>query len=178
MNAVTEKTHLHGETALDIAESFGRIRRRYPPATASPRNVSGSHANRSNAATRDEFETSTLRVFAGNDVCRAAVDRTKQHVRSSSASLYHAAHAHRSIKVMQIVERTLRAVGAALERMIIKWRQRRLERATYLALRGLDDRTLRDLGFHRSEIRAIAAEVDRDAEYSRARAERVLRGFY
>lgn len=37
-------------------------------------------------------------------------------------------------------------------------RRRKQARVTYEALRGLDDRTLRDLGFHRSELSSVAVE--------------------
>jgi uncharacterized protein YjiS (DUF1127 family) len=54
------------------------------------------------------------------------------------------------------------------------WRRRRLRRAAMNALHSLDDRTLRDLGLHRSEIAGLVAEIDGPGEptYLRARQSR------
>jgi len=45
----------------------------------------------------------------------------------------------------------------------LRWRQARLQRRTAAATRAmlqhLDDRTLHDLGFHRSEIGSVSAEL-------------------
>jgi uncharacterized protein YjiS (DUF1127 family) len=46
-----------------------------------------------------------------------------------------------------------------LERALAAWQRERMDRATFASLRALDDRTLRDLGFHRSELRSVAREV-------------------
>jgi uncharacterized protein YjiS (DUF1127 family) len=50
-------------------------------------------------------------------------------------------------------------------------RHQRTHRATLRTLHSLDDRTLRDLGFHRSEIGAIAAEIGGQAEVTYVRAQ-------
>jgi hypothetical protein len=56
-------------------------------------------------------------------------------------------------------------------------RDRRIRsRALRDALHALDDRTLRDLGFHRDEIPSIVAETVGDAAPSRVRTMRDLRG--
>lgn len=54
--------------------------------------------------------------------------------------------------------------------LIEAWRRNRLCRATTRTLQSLDDRTLHDLGFHRSEIRGLAAEIGGEAEASHVRA--------
>ncbi|MCE9657835.1 MAG: DUF1127 domain-containing protein [Burkholderiales bacterium] len=56
-------------------------------------------------------------------------------------------------------------------RVLDAWRRQRLHRATVETLSSLDDRTLRDLGFHRSEIGSISAEIGGRAELDRVRAQ-------
>lgn len=53
----------------------------------------------------------------------------------------------------------LEQLAASLRRLSAELERRQRIRDTYLALRELDARTLRDLGFHRSEIRSIAHDV-------------------
>lgn len=50
-----------------------------------------------------------------------------------------------------------------------RYQRRRAMHAIYGALRELDDRTLHDLGFHRSEILSVAAEATGEAEWTRVR---------
>jgi hypothetical protein len=45
-------------------------------------------------------------------------------------------------------------------------------RDTHLALQQLDERTLRDLGIHQSELWSLAAEIHGDLQRTRALAER------
>jgi uncharacterized protein YjiS (DUF1127 family) len=55
--------------------------------------------------------------------------------------------------------------------LLAAWHRQRTDRATVDTLQALDERTLRDLGLHRSEIRGVAAEIGGQAEttYLRAR---------
>jgi hypothetical protein len=77
--------------------------------------------------------------------------------------------AHRPRRLTQVVQAALRAAGAALRRQLAEARRRRQARANYLALCELDVGTLRDLGFHRSELMSVATEVVGGAEFTRAR---------
>lgn len=76
--------------------------------------------------------------------------------------------------VGEIIVEVIRAVGAIVgavaSRALARYRQRQRARATYDALRELDDRALRDLGLDRSELRSVAAEVTGEAERTRVRA--------
>jgi uncharacterized protein YjiS (DUF1127 family) len=87
----------------------------------------------------------------------------------TSYALYHAARAHRSLVIGNLFIAMLRALGAIVRRVQARYRQRRKARAVYDALRHLDDRMLRDLGFDRSEISSIAAEVTGAAARERVR---------
>lgn len=51
-----------------------------------------------------------------------------------------------------------REAGAILRRARERRERRRQAWATYEALRGLDDRTLRDIGYHRSELPSAATK--------------------
>lgn len=179
-------SQLNGEIALVSSESFGRIRRRQPSAVISPRRISGRAADRTaSVPARDEIEAYALHAFAANGFGDADVGFPEQRLRPTrpqfdreahahrprptGGQLDHEAHAHRLLRLLQSVEATLRAVGAAARRMHAKWKQRQQARATYVALGGLDARTLRDLGFDRSEIRSVAAEVAGETDSTRAR---------
>ena len=121
---------------------------------------------------RDETQAQALRTFAGNGFGDAAIGRTESHVLLDSVELYHLARANRSYKLREIVNATLQAVGDVVRQMVTRWNRQQRARATYLALRGLDSRMLRDLGFHRSELMSVAAEVAGVADYTRARLDR------
>ena len=56
--------------------------------------------------------------------------------------------------------------------MAERWERRRHARAAASVLRQLDGRTLRDIGFHRSEIESVAAELAGLAEPTRAHSTR------
>ena len=121
---------------------------------------------------RDEAQAQALRTFAGNGFGDAAIGRTQPHVLLDSVELYHLARANRSYQLREIIGATLQAVGDVVRQMVTRWNRQQRARATYLALRGLDSRMLRDLGFHRSELMSVAAEVAGVADYTRARLDR------
>ena len=69
-----------------------------------------------------------------------------------------------------LVREGARFARGAVARAWQRYRRRRDARAIYMALSDLDDRTLRDLGFHRSEIGSVAAEATGEAEPTRVLA--------
>jgi uncharacterized protein YjiS (DUF1127 family) len=81
--------------------------------------------------------------------------------------------ADRSRTLDKIIVGLFRAAGTFARRVQARHRQRRKAKATYDALRQLDDRMLRDLGFDRSEITSVAAEVTGKADRTRVRALRI-----
>ena len=82
-------------------------------------------------------------------------------------ALYEEARANRALLLGELIAATMQAIGAFVRRAWARYRQRREARATYMALRDLDDRTLRDLGFARDELISIAAEVTGGTERTR-----------
>jgi uncharacterized protein YjiS (DUF1127 family) len=79
-------------------------------------------------------------------------------------------YAHPSFTLGEIIVAMIQTAGAIARRAYARHRQRRQVTATCDALRRLDDCTLRDLGFDRSEIASVAAELRGDAERTRVRA--------
>lgn len=71
--------------------------------------------------------------------------------------------------------RALRTLRVAMRRIVARWRRYRQAAEMSASLHALDARTLRDLGFHRSEIDSVIAEIRGDAETARMRSERALR---
>lgn len=123
---------------------------------------------------RSESEASALRTFAGNGFGDAAIGRTEPHDLMDSVELYHLARANRSYQLREIGKAMLQAVGDLVRRTVARLKRQQHARATYLALRALDTRTLRDLGFHRSELMSIAVEVAGDADATRVRLGRAI----
>jgi len=113
-------------------------------------------------------------ALAGTD----DVDNLKQrdaigaapNCRLDNVDHYHDARANRSSALGEIVEATLRAVTDGARRMIWQAKSQQRAYATYRALNALDTRTLRDLGFDRSELMSVAAELSGGAAITRGRS--------
>lgn len=75
-----------------------------------------------------------------------------------SHDLYQAARAHRALVIGSMVMSAARTVATHARRAYTRHVQRERARAASEALRTLDDRTLRDLGFHRSELDSTSPE--------------------
>jgi len=89
-----------------------------------------------------------------------------------SPRLEAAARAERARLVGDLALSAWRHVAATARRLQADWLRRRSQRATYLALRALDDRTLHDLGYGRGEILSVALDLHRDDQASRLRSMR------
>jgi uncharacterized protein YjiS (DUF1127 family) len=77
--------------------------------------------------------------------------------------------AFRSPALGRIVVAAIRKASANVQRAFARYRKRRQMKASYDVLCCLDDRMLRDLGFHRSEIMPVTAEIAEEAEHTRMR---------
>jgi uncharacterized protein YjiS (DUF1127 family) len=93
----------------------------------------------------------------------------------SAHELYRDAHARRGVVMRALALAAVQSVREFARDALARYRRRRQMRAIYDTLQGLDNRTLRDLGFHRSEIMSVAAEVVEEAERTRVRVLRMPR---
>lgn len=73
------------------------------------------------------------------------------------------------------IDRLLRALRVAVPRFVARWRRYRQAAAMSATLHSLDASTLRDLGFHRSEIDSVVAEITGGAETTRVHTQRAQR---
>lgn len=68
----------------------------------------------------------------------------------------HSLHTPAPLSALRTVADALEGLSRRLRSAWAAHRERRVAAATFAALAGLDDRTLRDLGFHRSELQSVA----------------------
>jgi uncharacterized protein YjiS (DUF1127 family) len=126
-------------------------------------------------STKDEVESWAQHALATNGFGDVATADMASSAQPTSYRLHQDARVHSSLTLGDIIVAAIHTVGAIARRAYARYRQRRQARATYDILRRLDDRTLRDLGFDRSEIRSVAAELTGEVEYTHVRA---LQTFY
>jgi uncharacterized protein YjiS (DUF1127 family) len=79
----------------------------------------------------------------------------------TSVEIHRRARASRASAIARSVVASLRSVRRALRRALARYRQHRAAVETMRALRALDDRTLHDLGYDRSQIQSVAIELSR-----------------
>ena len=121
------------------------------------------------AVSRDHAEQWGRRAFSPHAFGDVATTDTASSARPTSYEMYHAARVHRSLILGRIIPAAIQAVRAIARRALARHRQRRQATLIHDALHQLDDHALRDLGFDRSEIRSVAAEVTGVAERTRLR---------
>lgn len=155
-----------GRVTIAAPASVARIARCYPAdvvpaAQPSPDSRSGN--------VRTELEAVVLRSAAANGFGDAEVGQAQPFGALDSVQLYQLARAHRSYRLAEIFAVTVQAATDAVRRMLASWKRQRQARATYLALRTLNERTLRDLGFDRSELLSVATEAAGSGDFTRVR---------
>ena len=111
--------------------------------------------NISPSSTFDAAYLSTMRRIRG-DTPAANED---VGFRPAARELHDNARTARAQAIADIIAGALVSTYAALRRAYASYRAYRDARETMAMLRGLDDRTLHDLGYHRSEIESVAIEV-------------------
>lgn len=148
----------HGARALDNAPLVSRN-------TQPSDNATADHL----AIDVDEIEGWARQARGANGLGNVEADAPAAPARPTSYELYRAARIDRAFTLAEIIAEMVWAVGAIARRAYAGYRRRRDADALSDTLRQLDDRMLRDLGFDRSEIRSVAAEVTGEAETTRLR---------
>jgi uncharacterized protein YjiS (DUF1127 family) len=134
------------------------------------RGPAGNDATPEDPATSNaEVQPWAQHALAQNGFGDFASTDTASSARPTSYELDQAARAYRSFTLGEIIVAAIQAAVAIARRAYASYRQRREAGAICEALRELDDRTLRDLGFDRDEIRSVAAELTGEAERTRVR---------
>ena len=165
-----KSTDLNSLIALEDVASRGFITCSDTPQVMLQRGSAGNDAVCEDPAiSADEVERQAQHARAANGLGDVAIFDTPASARPTSSEPHQAARDHRSFTLGEIIVVVLQATGAIARRAHARHRQRRQARAVYDALRGLDDHTLHDLGFDRSEITSVAAEVTGEAEPTRVR---------
>jgi uncharacterized protein YjiS (DUF1127 family) len=146
--------------------SVGRIKRSYLLDSRTPA------ATASNDPTYPREDAHELAAWARRAVLANGFGEapTNSMPFADPMALDRAARAYRSAGLAAIVTEIARAAMDAFRRAIKAWRRRRDRHATERALRALDGRTLRDLGFDPSEVRSVSMELSGDAEPTRVHA--------
>lgn len=146
--------------------SVGRIKRTYLLAART------HGANASNDPTYPQQDAHELAAWARRAVQANGFGEAPTNALPLAGSLAPdaAARAHGIAGFVEIASELARAAGYAVRRALDVWRRQRESRATERALRALDTRTLRDLGFDPSEVHSVAMELSGDAEPTRVQA--------
>ena len=132
------------------------------------RNVTSNPAIETQASSGDDIEAWAWHARAANGLGDAGAAPAAV-ARPASYELQQAARTRRWSTLGDMIAAAMQAAGAIVRRAYARYRQRRQAGAFYDALRQLDDHTLRDLGFDRSELGSVAAEASGEAEHTRLR---------
>jgi uncharacterized protein YjiS (DUF1127 family) len=92
----------------------------------------------------------------------------------TSYGVMRTARRNRALMLGALAAAAIQGAIAIARRVYARLQQRWQARATYDSLQQLGDYELRDLGFHRSELESIAAELTGAVEPTRTRAWRML----
>jgi uncharacterized protein YjiS (DUF1127 family) len=98
-------------------------------------------------------------TFGANGFGDAPISTDMAAPGSAATKLHGQAHAARSQAIVDAIAACWQFLARSLRRARERHRAYRVARETRDALRSLDDRTLRDLGYDRSEIESVATEV-------------------
>jgi uncharacterized protein YjiS (DUF1127 family) len=146
--------------------SVGRIKRSYLLDTR----AAGAIA--SNDPSYPRQDAHELAAWARRAVLSSGFGEAPTNSMPSADSLARDAAARAKVRtgLAAMVAELAQAAAAAVRRALDAWRRQRDRHATERALRALDGRTLRDLGFDPSEVHSVAMELSGDAEPTRVQA--------
>jgi uncharacterized protein YjiS (DUF1127 family) len=164
-------TELDGLIAIDELEPHGVRAYDNSPLDVSRNRHAGGDATREHPAiNEDDIEAWARHARGVNGLGGdAEAGAPAASASTSSYELHRAARIDRAFTLAEIIAEMVWAVGAFARQAYVRYRQHREASALRDALRQLDDRTLHDLGFDRSEISSVAAEFTREAESTRLR---------
>jgi uncharacterized protein YjiS (DUF1127 family) len=158
-------------------ESFGRIARRTPVAVPVLLKAPRHSANEDNIdPSCGDCKARSPRSPSARGPGDAALLRTGNFEHLTAVRLNSAARIDRSRLATKLAAAAWRAVVSRIQQLLARAKQRRRARATHLALRNLDARTLRDIGFDRSEILSVATGFPGAADATPAHVVLVPRG--
>jgi uncharacterized protein YjiS (DUF1127 family) len=164
-------TELDGLIAIDDLEPHGVRAYDYAPLDVSRSRHPGSDATREHRAINlDDIEAWARHARGANGLGGdAGAGAPVAPTAPTSYELHRAARIERAFTLAEIIAEMVWAVGTFARQAYARYRQRREASTFREVLRRLDDHTLRDLGFDRSEIGSVVAEVTGEAERTRLR---------
>jgi hypothetical protein len=159
--------------------NLARVKRSYAP---SPVRAAAPASNDARYATsgapvldRSALDAWARRAQAASGFGEAVAAESYEARRRAAFDLNLEARAARSATPIEVLAALVAAGASAWKRMAADWRRARDVHATERALRGIDRRTLRDIGLDSGESGSIAAELGGMTDRTRAHALMKLR---
>jgi uncharacterized protein YjiS (DUF1127 family) len=123
------------------------------------------------ASRRRAVQAYAMHALAGNGFGDAAIFPIEQRLKSVDARPRSRTRPDGLAAILAAVHSLIQDL---VRPVVAWWKRRQQASATYTALSELDARTLRDLGFDRSELSSVAAEIAGDVRSTRVRTIRRL----
>lgn len=161
------------ERALPLL-AVGRVKRTYSAKEAEHSRGASNDAEFQAVRLSDDFVSWSARSMTASGFGDAAVG-TVHRVDREVASGSFASGAAINASLAEMTAAIVASTSAAVRSLLAAWRRWRDQQATLNALRGLDARTLRDLGIDASELRSVAVELSGVSDPTRAHALMALR---
>jgi uncharacterized protein YjiS (DUF1127 family) len=156
-------------TKLEVRVPRGATRTAPPPTVFARRGAAG---NDPPAAPAESIATGpwARQALASNGFGDGA-ELSALERKPSSYELLQRARSHRARVLGDMITAAASAIARAIRNLYAAWQKRRAAAELYDDLRQLDDHALHDLGFDRSELASVVAEVTGQTERTRVRAQ-------